>query len=102
MSEDNKIADRLSALHGRLISQFSLYTEKDLRTQYHPDLSQLGWHLSHIAFIEQYWLREKVLGDDLNVDVYLILQTSNSCILTFQMLKNYGLSCHLDDMSTNC
>jgi iron(II)-dependent oxidoreductase len=61
---DDKIAERLSALHNRLISQFSSYTEKDLRTQYHPDLSQLGWHLSHVAFIEQYWLREEVLGDD--------------------------------------
>ena len=61
---DDKIAERLSALHNRLINQFSSYTEKDLRTQYHSDLSQLGWHLSHVAFIEQYWLREEVLGDD--------------------------------------
>ena len=61
---DDEIADRLSTLHGRLINQFSLYSENDLRTQYHPDLSQLGWHLAHIAFIEQYWLREVVLGDD--------------------------------------
>ncbi|MCK5359924.1 MAG: DinB family protein, partial [Gammaproteobacteria bacterium] len=58
------IAERLSALHDRLIKQFSSFSEKDLRTQYHPDLSQLGWHLNHIAFIEQYWLREVVLGDD--------------------------------------
>ena len=58
------IAERLSALHDRLIKQFSSFSEKDLRTQYHPDLSQLGWHLNHVAFIEQYWLREVVLGDD--------------------------------------
>ncbi len=60
----DQIADRLSTLHSRLINQFSLYSENDLRTQYHADLSQLGWHLAHIAFIEQYWLREVVLGDD--------------------------------------
>ncbi|MFW2441022.1 MAG: SUMF1/EgtB/PvdO family nonheme iron enzyme [Arenicellales bacterium] len=62
--EDNEVAVHLSALHDRLISQFSSYNEKDLRTQYHPDLSQLGWHLNHISFIEQYWLLEMVLGDD--------------------------------------
>ncbi len=64
MSVNDQIAVRLSFLHGRLIKQFSSYSEKDLRTQYHPDLSQLGWHLAHIAFIEQYWLREVVLGDN--------------------------------------
>jgi iron(II)-dependent oxidoreductase len=58
------IAECLTAFHDRLINQFSLFSEKTLRTQYHPDLSQLGWHLNHIAFIEQYWLREIVLGDD--------------------------------------
>ena len=62
--ENNEIAERLSTLHAQLIKQFSSYSEKDLRTQYHSDLSQLGWHLNHIAFIEQYWLREVVLGDD--------------------------------------
>jgi iron(II)-dependent oxidoreductase len=64
VSESNEITVRLSHLHTLLINQFSSYSEKDLRTQYHPDLSQLGWHLNHIAFIEQYWLREVVLGDD--------------------------------------
>lgn len=56
--------DGLVALHERLINQFSSCSEKDLRIQYHPELSPLGWHLGHIAFIEQYWLREIVLGDN--------------------------------------
>lgn len=64
MSESNEIVKKLSALHKSLITQYSSYSEQDLRTQYHPDLSQLGWHLNHIAFIEKYWLREIVLGDD--------------------------------------
>lgn len=59
-----EIVDRLSTLHNRLIDNFSTYSEQDLRTQYHPDLSQLGWHLTHIGYIEQYWLREVVLADD--------------------------------------
>jgi iron(II)-dependent oxidoreductase len=64
VSEKSEIAERLSSLHASLIKQFSAYKEQDLCTQYHPDLSQLGWHLNHVAFIEQYWLREVVLGDD--------------------------------------
>ncbi|GBE07395.1 MAG TPA: ergothioneine biosynthesis protein EgtB [Gammaproteobacteria bacterium] len=56
--------DRLSSLHDRLIKQFSSCSVDELRIQYHPDLSPLGWHLAHIAFIEQYWLREAVLGDN--------------------------------------
>lgn len=64
MEVRNEIGERLSTLHKRLIAQFSEYSEQDIRTQYHPDLSQLGWHLAHVAFVEQYWLREVVLGDD--------------------------------------
>lgn len=33
-------------------------------THYHPDLSPLLWHLGHMAFLETYWIREVVLGDD--------------------------------------
>lgn len=37
--------------------------EHDYRTQYHPDLSPLGWHLGHCVFTEIYWLREVLLGE---------------------------------------
>lgn len=30
---------------------------------FHPELSPLGWHLGHTAFMEQYWLREIMLGE---------------------------------------
>jgi iron(II)-dependent oxidoreductase len=63
VSESNETVKILSVLHKNLIDQYSSYSEQDLRTQYHPDLSQLGWHLTHVAFIEQFWLREVVLGD---------------------------------------
>jgi iron(II)-dependent oxidoreductase len=33
-------------------------------TQYHPDLSPLAWHVGHMAFVESYWIREIVLGND--------------------------------------
>jgi iron(II)-dependent oxidoreductase len=38
--------------------------EEALRTQFHPDLSALGWHLGHCVYIECYWLHEVVRGDD--------------------------------------
>jgi gamma-glutamyl hercynylcysteine S-oxide synthase len=34
----------------------------DYSTQFHPDLSPLGWHLGHCVFTETYWLREIVLA----------------------------------------
>jgi iron(II)-dependent oxidoreductase len=58
------LQSRLASLHRQLINDFSGLSEAELCTQYHPDLSQLGWHLAHIAFIEHYWLYEVVLGDD--------------------------------------
>lgn len=38
-------------------------TEQEYRTQYHPDLSPLGWHIGHCVFTEIYWLREVVLKE---------------------------------------
>jgi iron(II)-dependent oxidoreductase len=38
--------------------------ETAFRTQYHPDLSPLGWHLGHCIFTECLWLHEKIRGDD--------------------------------------
>lgn len=58
------LQSRLASLHRQLVNDFSGLSEAELCTQYHPDLSQLGWHLAHIAFIEQYWLYEVVLGDN--------------------------------------
>ena len=34
------------------------------RTQYHPDLSPLGWHLGHCTWTESFWLQATVGGDD--------------------------------------
>ncbi|GMQ84389.1 MAG: SUMF1/EgtB/PvdO family nonheme iron enzyme [Gammaproteobacteria bacterium] len=38
--------------------------EITLRSQYHPDLSPLGWHLGHCVFTEYLWLHEKLRDDD--------------------------------------
>jgi iron(II)-dependent oxidoreductase len=39
-------------------------SDHDYRQQYHVDLSPLGWHVGHCAFLETFWLRETLLGDD--------------------------------------
>ncbi|MDT8386393.1 MAG: SUMF1/EgtB/PvdO family nonheme iron enzyme [Thiogranum sp.] len=33
------------------------------RTQYHVDLSPIGWHLGHCVYFECLWLHEKIRGD---------------------------------------
>ena len=38
--------------------------ETAFRTQYHPDLSPLGWHLGHCVFFECLWLHERIRGDN--------------------------------------
>ncbi len=38
--------------------------ETAFRSQYHPDLSPVGWHLGHCIFTECFWLHEKIRGDD--------------------------------------
>lgn len=38
--------------------------DHDYRQQYHADLSPLGWHVGHCAFLETFWLRETLLADD--------------------------------------
>lgn len=54
---------RLRAVQRRLQAVATHWDERTLRTQYHPDLSPLGWHIGHCAFIENLWLRERIQGD---------------------------------------
>lgn len=35
--------------------------EAELRKQFHPDLSPLGWHLGHCVFVEAFWIYEQWL-----------------------------------------
>ncbi|MDN5848148.1 MAG: SUMF1/EgtB/PvdO family nonheme iron enzyme [Nitrococcus sp.] len=54
----------LAKMHQRGQDIVGRLPAEDVRTQYHNDLSPLGWHLGHCAFIETYWLREVVLGNN--------------------------------------
>jgi len=55
---------RLRAVHRRLQALVEPLDDTDYRAQFHKDLSPLGWHLGHCTFIENYWLRERIQGDD--------------------------------------
>ena len=55
---------RLRAVHRRLQSLIEPLDDEAYRRQFHPDLSPLGWHLGHCAFVENYWLHERIQGDD--------------------------------------
>ena len=54
----------LCRVHHALLDCVAGLSAETLRRQYHPDLSPLGWHLGHVAYSGQYWLREVVQGDD--------------------------------------
>ncbi|MDH5632876.1 MAG: SUMF1/EgtB/PvdO family nonheme iron enzyme [Gammaproteobacteria bacterium] len=49
--------------HGITIA--SRLPEHAWTTQFHPELSPVGWHIGHMVFIERYWLLEQVLGQPL-------------------------------------
>lgn len=49
---------RLRKVQQRLLRTTKALSETDLRTQFHPDLSAIGWHLGHCNFIENYWIHE--------------------------------------------
>ncbi|HDY81602.1 MAG TPA: hypothetical protein ENH48_01425, partial [Halieaceae bacterium] len=37
---------------------------RDINKQFHPDLPSIGWLLGRSVYLELWWLREKILGDD--------------------------------------
>jgi iron(II)-dependent oxidoreductase len=64
---DSSAADRpatLAALQRRLLDQAVGFDAEQIRAQYHPLLSPVGWHLRHCAFVEALWIRERLCGDD--------------------------------------
>ena len=47
-----------------LLQSVKQSSELDYKTQYHPDLSPIGWHLGHCVYTEIYWIREVILQND--------------------------------------
>lgn len=54
----------LAQLQRKLLAEAAALDGEQLRTQYHPLLSPIGWHLRHCAFVEALWIRERLHGDD--------------------------------------
>ena len=52
----------LEQSHNHLLECVNELSDTMLRTQYHADLSPIGWHIGHTAFIERYWIDEVLLG----------------------------------------
>ncbi|MGD8614834.1 MAG: SUMF1/EgtB/PvdO family nonheme iron enzyme [Gammaproteobacteria bacterium] len=58
------LIEELARTHRLLLGLTEDADESTLRSQYHPDLSPLGWHLGHCVFVECLWLQEWMHGDD--------------------------------------
>ncbi len=51
---------RLRAIQNKTREIFEGMDDSTYRSQFHEDLSPIGWHLGHCMFIENYWLHEVV------------------------------------------
>ncbi len=58
------MSERLTELGNKVLALAEQLDDAELRRQFHPVLSPIGWHARHCAFIEALWIRERVLGDD--------------------------------------
>ncbi|MDH5648879.1 MAG: SUMF1/EgtB/PvdO family nonheme iron enzyme [Gammaproteobacteria bacterium] len=58
-----EILRHLDRAYTDLVDAVSPYSDNIWRSQYHPDLSPIAWHIGHAVFIESYWIREQLLGD---------------------------------------
>lgn len=59
-----KLIHELDQSQQKLLETMHIVPAEDCYPQFHPDLSPLAWHLGHCAFIEAYWIREAVIGDN--------------------------------------
>ncbi len=63
MSRD-ELLGQLHQLHELQIELFESISEADAYRVWHPDLAPLSWYLGRSVYLESYWIREQVLGDD--------------------------------------
>ena len=54
----------LSNLHQMLVQVVESLPDSDLRRCPHPALYPPGWYLGRAVYLETYWLRERLGGDD--------------------------------------
>lgn len=58
----NYLIDRLESLQAQLTAIAARFSNHGCRCQFHPDISPVGWHLGHTVFVEDFWIREAILG----------------------------------------
>jgi iron(II)-dependent oxidoreductase len=58
------LIQELGEIQSLLLALAEDVDETTFRSQYHPDLSPLGWHLGHCVYTDCLWLHEKIRGDD--------------------------------------
>jgi iron(II)-dependent oxidoreductase len=57
------LIEELAQAQSLLLALAENADETTFRTQYHSDLSPLGWHLGHCVFTDCLWLHETIRGD---------------------------------------
>lgn len=55
---------RLRAIQNKSRQLLESLNDRISRTQFHEDLSPLGWHLGHCLYTENYWLHEILQSDN--------------------------------------
>lgn len=60
----DELIETLGQSQALLLALLEDVDDSTCRTQYHPDLSPLGWHLGHCVYTECFWLHEKVREDN--------------------------------------
>jgi iron(II)-dependent oxidoreductase len=58
------ILGQLSSLHEMMDQLAASMPPGDAARQFHPELGSLCWHLGRSVFLETYWLRQVLAGDD--------------------------------------
>jgi len=58
------LVEELGEIQSLLLALAESVDETTFRSQYHPDLSPLGWHLGHCVYTDCLWLHERIRGDD--------------------------------------
>ena len=56
------IHDVDNAYHN-IVKLVATCSDTEWKTQYHPDLSPIAWHVGHTVFIESQWVQQELLGN---------------------------------------
>lgn len=59
-----EILGRLASLHELTAHLVESTPGSDIGRQYHPDMGSLAWYFGRSVYLETYWLREVIQGDD--------------------------------------